>query len=176
MIEIAIIPKPAKKVPLWQNILFYFSIILLLITILSYFILEHFLKKSERALQDLEMTLAREKTDEELSLEKEVLAWQKKIGDFSKLIKQHIFASNFFLFLEENCHPKVFFSQVNLKPLDSQVILFGQAENFSVLSQQISILKSKKEIKDINLSNVLVGKKGKVDFTLNLSLDPNIFK
>lgn len=173
---IEIIPRPAKKLPLWQNLLFYFSIILLLITILSYFILGHFLKKSEKALQDLELTLARGKTTEELSLEKEVLSWQKKIEDFSKLIREHTLASNFFLFLEKNCHPKAFFSKVNLKPGANQAVLSGQAENFSVLAQQISILKSKKEIKDLNLSSIIIGKEGKVDFILNLLLEPQLFK
>ena len=172
---IEIIPRPAKKLPLWQNLLFYFSIILLLITILSYFILGHFLKKSEKALQDLELTLARGKTIAELSLEKEVLSWQKKIEDFSKLIREHTLASNFFLFLEKNCHPKTFFSKVNLKPGANEAVLSGQAENFSVLAQQISILKSKKEIKDLNLSSIIIGKEGKVDFTLNLLLDPTLF-
>ncbi|PIP24740.1 MAG: hypothetical protein COX33_00245 [Candidatus Nealsonbacteria bacterium CG23_combo_of_CG06-09_8_20_14_all_36_125] len=171
-----IIPKPAKKLPLWQNILFYFSIALLLITISGYFILDHFLKNSEKTIQDLELRLAREETAEEISLEKEVFSWQKKIGDFSKLIKEHALASNFFIFLEKSCHPEVYFSQVGLKPMNSEAILSGQAENFPVLGQQISILKSKKEIKNLNLSNISIGKKGKADFTLNLLLDPNIFK
>jgi len=173
---IEIIPKPAKKLPLWQDILFYLSIALLLVTILSYFILAHFLKNSEKVLQDLEQRLAREKTAEELSLEKEVISWQKKTEDFKKLIKEHILASNFFHFLEESCHPKVFFSKIDLSPLKGEAILFGQTENFSTLEQQISILKLKKEIKDLNLSSVSIGKEGKVDFTLNLSLDPQLFK
>jgi len=63
-----------------------------------------------------------------------------------------------------------------LSPLKGEAILFGQTENFSTLEQQISILKLKKEIKDINLSSISIGKEGKVDFTLNLSLDPAIFK
>jgi len=95
---IEIIPKPAKKLPLWQDILFYISIALLLVTILSYFILAHFLKNSEKVLQDLDQRLAWEKTAEELSLEKEVISWQKKTEDFKKLIKEHILASNFFIF------------------------------------------------------------------------------
>lgn len=173
---IEIIPKPVPKLPWWQNILFYLSITLLLITISGYFILDHSLKNSEKALQDLEMRLARGKTAEELSLEKEVFSSQKKIEDFSDLIKKHLSVSNFFPFLEESCHPKVFFSKIDLRPKDNQAILVGQAENFSVLGQQIFILKSKKEIKNLNLSNLLIGKKGKVDFTLNLFLDPNIFK
>jgi len=173
---IEIIPKPAKKLPLWQDILFYLSIALLLVTILSYFILAHFLKNSEKVLQDLDQRLAWEKTAEELSLEKEVISWQKKIEVFKKLIKEHIKSSSFFDFLEKTTHPGVFFSKVDLKPIESKAILYGQTKNFYFLSQQISILKLKEEIKDLNLSSVSIGKEGKVDFTLNLSLDPQLFK
>lgn len=173
---VEIIPKSTEKIPLWREILFYLSIILLLITISSYFILDHRLKNSEKVLANLRERLALEKTAEEIALEKEISSWQKKIEDFGKLIREHIFSSNFYTFLERVCHPQVFFSKSELIPANGKAILDGQAENFIVLSQQISILKSKKEIKNLNLSKVEIGKEGKINFTLNLSLDPILFK
>lgn len=173
---VEIIPKPTEKVPWWQEIIFYSSIILLLITILSYFFFANSLKKSEKVLTNLEERLAREKTTEEIALEKEVLSWQRKIEDFKKLMGEHLLASNFFSFLESNSHPQVFFSKIDLKPREGKVLLSGQTENFSQLWQQISILKSKKEIKELNLSNLSIGKEGKVDFSLDLSLEPTLFK
>lgn len=172
---IEIIPKPAAKLPLWQNILFYISIALLLAVFLSYFIFDHSLKTSLQTLENLEETLARGKTPAEISLEEETFGYQKKIGDFSKLIKGHLFASNFFAFFEKVSHPKVWFSQTDLNPQKGQVALLGEAENFSTLGQQILILKQEPLIKNLDLVSLSIGKRGRVDFTLNLLLDPKIF-
>ena len=173
---IEIIPKPAAKLPLWQNILFYISIAVLLAVFLSYFIFDHFLKTSFQTLENLEETLAREKTPAEIALEEETFGYQKKIRDFSSLIKSHLFASNFFAFFEKVSHPKVWFSQISLNPGEGRVALLGQAENFSVLGQQILILKQEPLIKNLDLVSLSIGKRGRVDFTLNLFLDPIIFR
>jgi len=173
---IEIIPKPAQKLPLWQNILFYISIAVLLAVFLSYFVLDHSLKTSSQTLENLEETLARGKTPTEIALEEETFGYQKKIKDFSRLIGSHLFASNFFTFFEKICHPKVWFSQIDLNPQQGQVALLGEAENFSVLGQQILILKTEPLIKNLDLVSLSIGKRGKVDFTLNLFLDPAIFK
>ena len=173
---IEIIPKPAAKLPLWQNILFYISIAVLLAVFLSYFIFDHSLKTSLQNLKNLEETLARGKTPAEIALEEETFGYQKKIRDFSSLIKSHLFASNFFTFFEKVSHPKVWFSQISLNPGEGRVALLGQAENFSVLGQQILILKQEPLIKNLDLVSLSIGKRGRVDFTLNLFLDPKIFR
>lgn len=173
---IEIIPKPAAKLPLWQNLLFYFSLGLLLAAISTYFILDNFLKKAEISLKNLEETLAQERTAEEIALESEVFGYQKKIGDFSKLIDRHLFSSNFFEFIEKNSHPQIWFSQLSLNPQSAEVSLLGQAENFTTLNQQLQILKDNPKVLNLNLTRIAIGKAGRVDFGLNLSLDPTIFK
>lgn len=173
---IEIIPKPAAKLPLWQNILFYSFLALLLLTILSYFILDFSLKKAETTLKNLEETLAQERTTEEITLEKEVFSYQKKIGDFSKLLKGHLFSSKIFEFIEKNSHPKIWFSQLNLNPREGEVNLSGQAENFTTLHQQLQILKANPKVLNLNLVQIAIGKGGRVDFGLNITLDPSVFK
>lgn len=172
---IEIIPKAAAKLPLWQNILFYFSIATLLATVLSYFILDHSLKTSSRALDNLEATLTRGKTASEIALEKETSDYQKKIEDFAELIKKHPSALNFFTFVEKVSHPKVWFPQISLNPQKGQMALSGEAENFSTLGQQILILKAESSIKNLKLSGISIGKRGRVNFALNFFLDPAIF-
>lgn len=173
---IEIIPKPAQKLPLWLNILFYFSIAFLLGMVSTYFILDHSLKSSKNSLKILEETLTQEKTGEEVVLEKEVFGYQKKIQDFSKLLSQHQFCSKLFEFIEGICHPKIWFSQINLNPAQSEVNLLGEAEDFTTIGQQLLILKSEPLVKNVSLSQIAIGKKGRVNFGLNLSLDPTIFK
>ena len=173
---IEIIPKPAQKLPLWQNILFYFSIAVLIASFLSYFVLDNFIKNSQKILQELGETLAREKTGSQLLLEEEVFNYQKKIADFSQLLQNHLFTSKTLGLLERNSHPKIWFSQYNLDSTKGILALSGEAEDFSVLGQQLLIFKKEPLIKGLDLSNISVGRKGRVEFTLNLSLAPQLFR
>lgn len=173
---IEIIPRPVKKIPPWQNILFYFSVALLLVSVSSYFGLNYFLEKSERELKDLEETLAEEKISEEIALEERVFNYQKKIRDFSTLIDRHFYPSKLFDFFQGLCHPKVWFSKFNLNFKEYALVVSGQAENFSVLGQQLLIFRQEDRILEVNLPKINIGKQGKVDFTFNFSLDPKIFK
>jgi len=172
---IEIIPKPAQKLPLWQNILFYLSIALLIASITSYFALDYFFKKAEIISNTLEEALT-EKTPAERVLEAEIFGYQKKINNFSQLINQHLYPSKFFDFFQGLSHPKVWFSEFNLNPQDNQSVVSGQAESFLVVGQQVLIFKQENLIQNVNLSNLLIGETGKIYFTINLSLNPDIFK
>jgi len=173
---VEIIPKPAAKLPNWQNILFYFSFGLILMVVLTYFILDIYLNKAETTSKNLEETLAREKTAEEIVLEKEVFGYQRKIEGFSKLINQHLFSSKFFEFIEKNSHPQVWFSKLDLNPVKGEAKLTGEAENFTILHQQLQILRANPLVKNLNLVKITIGKEGRVNFELNLDLDPDLFK
>ncbi len=173
---IEIIPKPAAKLPSSQNILFYFSAVLIFMVILGYFILDFYLiGDAERELERLEK-LAKAKTEEEIKLEKELSDYEKKIKDFSILIDQHVFSSVAFEFIEKNTHPKVWFSKFDLNPKEGGVGLLGETENFVTLYQQVQIFKDNSSIKGINLDKIAIGKEGRIDFNLNLILDPDLFK
>jgi hypothetical protein len=58
---------------------------------------------------------------------------------------------------------------------NSTILLSGQSPNFSLLAQQLEILKEdpslKAQLKEINL-----GKEGKIDFTIEITFDKNILK
>ncbi len=173
---VEIIPKPTPKPPFWSNILLYFSLGLLLLTILTYFICDSFLKKLETNQANLEKALIQVRTAEKIALEREVFDYQKKIGDFAQLVKRQKNTSKFFDLLQKICHPKVWFSRLSLSLEDFQVEISGETETFQILGQQLLILKKEPLIKNLNLSKIAIGEKGKVNFTLNFTLDPEIFK
>ena len=173
---IEIIPKPARKASPLQNILFYFAIGLLLLSIGAHFVLGYFVKKSELTLQDLEETLAREKTEEETILEEEVFGYQRKVEDFSILIGQHTYASKFFNFFESLCHPKVWFSKTSLDITNHRLIVSGKTDTFLILDQQLLIFQEEELIEETILTELSIGREGLVNFTFNLTLNPIIVK
>jgi Tfp pilus assembly protein PilO len=171
-----IIPRKEVELPFWLKILFYVLISLLIIVFLGYFILGHFQKKSLASFQNLEAEISGEKTPQKITLEKEILGYQKKIGDFGLILNHHLSSSKFFDFLEENTHPQVWFSQISLSPGAGIAVVSGHAETFPALGQQIQILKRETTLKNIDLAKISLGKKGEIEFTLNLTFDVNFFK
>jgi len=172
---VEIIPKPAEKAPFWQEVLFYFSTFLLVGVIIGYFLLGLLEKKSENYLQNLEEQIFKEKTLEIIALEKEVLAYQRKIKDFAEILDQHKLSSKFFEFLERKTYPKISLSKLNLNPQTLEVTLSGLANNFSSLGYQLQILEKEALVKKINLSKISIAKTGEIEFTLELNLDQKIF-
>lgn len=98
--SIQIIPKEAAKLPLWQNILFYFSIGLVLSFLAGYGVLYHFTKKAEDDAKNIENSIQQGKTPQMLSLENQMKSYRDKINDFYSLLDNHAFSSNFFGKLE----------------------------------------------------------------------------
>jgi hypothetical protein len=173
---VEIIPKTEVKMPAWQNISLYLSFGLLLMAVLAYFILNIYLDRAETTSKNLEETLAKEKTAEEIALEEEVLDYQRKIEDFSKLIGRHLFPSKFFEFIEKNSHPQVWFSKLDLNPKEGEVNLTGETDNFVVLYQQLQTFRANPLVRNLDLVGIAIGKEGRVNFGLNLDLDPSLFK
>ncbi len=174
---VEIIPRPISKTPLWQNILLYFSIALLLGSILVFFFLNYSQQKAKTDLDNVKKLIIEQEAASGIgSLEREILSYQKKIEDFSNLFGSHQLSSNVFPFIESLTHPQVVWTDFNSDTEASIILLSGQTQNFQTLGQQISILKEEALIKRFDLSDIKLGKEGKVDFKIKLSLDPEILK
>lgn len=173
---VEIIPKKVFTLPRWFSFLFYFSLALLFFSII-YIVLNHFnIKKSQEALADLEQALIEEETSEKIALEKEMLNYERKIKNFSQLINQHLKTSKIFEFLQENCHPKVYFNSFSLDSRQRIAIVSGETDSFESLGQQYLILKANPDVKGVTLSNISIAKMGKINFNLSISLDSKLLK
>ena len=173
---VGIIPKPIKKTSKLYEFSPYIVFGLVVAVVLAYIALLYFENKTSKIAWDLEEKIAQVGTKDEKVVEAQVLLDKRKIDDFSKLFADHQRASNFFKFLEENCHPKIWFNKLELSPKDSQVVLSGETSNFETLGQQMVIFQNQGFVKTIEISDLSLGKNGRANFTFSLSLDPEIFK
>lgn len=171
---IEIIPKPKIKEIPWSDIILTTCLIIFLLCFLSYFVLVYFQTKFQQELSKLENALVR--TSSEKKLEEETLGYKRKIEDFGFLLENHRFPLNIFNFLEKNTHPKVWFSKLNLDLEKNLLTVSGQADNSEVMGQQILIFKKEALIQNLNLSNLSRGKEGKIEFDLQFTFQPQIFK
>jgi len=173
---VGIIPKPIKKTSRIYALAPYVSFGLAIAVVLVCVILFYLGNKSSGTLGDLEEKLAQVGTQDEKTLETQVLFDKKQIDAFSQLFAQHQRTSNFFKFLEENCQPKTWFSKLELDSKESQAILTGETSNFEALGQQIVIFQNQEFVKNVDITDLSLGKNGRVSFIFSLSLNPEIFK
>ena len=177
---IEISPKTKTKKLSLLGVLFYSGLVLLLAFLISYFVLSFYQKRMNDELSSIKKSL--QETSEEKALEEEIfgsektIGYQQKIKDFGVLLAAHRLPVNFFNFLEENMHPKVWFSDFDLDLDKNLVSMSGVADSFEILGQQALIFEEQEVVKNINLSKVSLAKDGKVEFDLQLTIDPKVFK
>jgi len=159
----------------WLDVIFYFVISMLIATVLCYiiFIVKNVMQRKEIA--ETEFQLASVGTTEQRSNEKEVLSYQKKISDFSKLFKNHEFASNAFVFMEKQTMPNVWFKQFNLDRENAEIQLTGESDDMESFSRQVAGFEKNEYVSDVDLLNSNLGQSARVEFNLNLGLDQKIF-
>jgi len=174
---IEIIPKKAEAKPFTLlDFLFYFSLTVLIVSLIGCLALFLLQKNSEKTLKDTEEKIQKVGTPEVIALEEKILLYQKKINDFSVLFDSHQSNLKFFTSLENLTHPKIFFSKTDLKIREGQISLSGIAENFEVLGQQFLIFEKEDYIKSVDLSKASISKEGKIEFTLTISFGNAKFK
>lgn len=132
---------------------------------------EEFSKK----IKEKEKLLLKNETEKEL--ENKIILYEGKIRNFKKLLSKHKNLRNVFNFIEQISHPDVWFKSFSFETESGSLTLTAETKNLMTVSQQIIILREQKEIIDkINLSNVGMNDKGKVNFSLELTLSPKIFE
>lgn len=176
MDNIDLIPKKPKEEPVWQEVLFYLSFAVLVFSLLIFIFLTSAMKANNLEIGKIEQELTREKTQEEISLEKEVLTSGKRISAFSLLVDQRKEVSRVFDLFEKLVHPQAFFSKITFTAKDNKVWLGGRADNFQALGQQSLLFKAEPLIRESNLEQAGIGQDGGVDFNFEIILDNQFFK
>ena len=171
---IEIISKPeVKRNPLSIILLIVFLIVALSLSG-TYFYFSTVSKELDASVKKLQEKLV--KTPEEKALEEQLVAYETKINDFAEVLSKHKRTPGALEFLEQNCHPDIWFSSFDFTSTDNKVLVSGQAKTFAALEQQLGIFKKNDKLKEVNLSGISISKEGDVSFSFQLTLDSQIFK
>ena len=173
---VELIPKESPQIPTWLNALFYFALLVLFSSIISFFILGNAIKAGQDKFQELRLVFLEERTVERIALEKQVLSYEKKINDFSVLAPYHLETSRLFNFLEKITHPKVWLSKMNFDAERGRVSSSGVTQSFESLGQQILILQAETLVGNINLEKVSIDRAGNINFDLSFSVSTTLLK
>ena len=175
---IEIVPKKKHKIPPWILIFLIICGILLAGFGGSYFYISVTKSKVSQAIEEKNRELV--KTQEERALEQKMLGVEKKINDFAKLLAVHKKVINVFDFIEKMTHPQVWFTSVDLSVPDNKIVMGGLAKNLDSFEQQrlalLDLVKENPFLKSINVAGIALTETREVKFSLDLILDPSIFK
>jgi hypothetical protein len=158
-----------------MDVIFYFTVSLLIATILCYLI---FLVKNNIQKNDIiKITEALQTvgTDAQKAQEKEVINYQRKINDFAQLLKNHTFSSHAFAFMQKETMPNIWFNQFGFNSKDSQVQLSGEADSLDALSRQVAGFEKNEYVKNLGSLTASLGESARMQFSFALTLDSNIF-
>lgn len=168
-----IIPKPKIEIPTSLNILFWLSLILLIILGGVFFFLQNQVSNLETRKGELERQLSSQPQKE---IEKRLVEISEKMEDFSEFFQEHKISSKFFEFLKDSCHQKVRLTSLYLNNKDFRVELSGKTEDFQTLGQQILIFQNREEVKDVKVSDVVLDREGAVNFSLTFNFSEDLIK
>lgn len=173
---IQIVPREEERSPIWIDILFYLSLILLVATVSSYFILNHLKQKEEQRYASLQQQISGEKGLKEINMEKEVIDYKKKIDDFSLILNSRLYISQIFPFFEGLIHPNVVLHDFSAEALTGKISFSGTTENFQTLGQQMVIFQNEKLIRETKLTDVFFDNEGNISFDFEITLDPKVLQ
>ncbi len=173
---VEIVPRPKAKPKRITNVLFYFSLVLLILTIAAYFGLYSISDKKNQELEDLRTRLAVQETAELKDLKKSLIEYEEKIGDLSILLDSYREPTKFFEFLGTITHPRVMWLNVTLNLIEGKASISGRADSITTLIQQTYIFEEESRIEDFNLSSFLLEEEGEVSFSVDFSLASQLYK
>ncbi len=165
-----------KNKAVWITVVFYVMVILLIVAATCYGILAFKVYFYHQKISEIRTSISAYGTPEEKAYEKLVFDNKQQVDDFTTIINDHKISSNVFNFIESNTLPSVWFFSFNMSETNNELRLAGEAENMEMLSRQFKIFETSTDyIKNISVLNSQVAPSGRPNFTLSITLNPNIF-
>lgn len=168
-----IIPRPEEKEPVWVLVALVIGGILLVVMLVPFFLSRGKVSELEKREKNLDEQVTTLITDNR-ELSKKLSEIAKRIKDFSTLFRDHRVTSAIFEFLGSLSHPLVQFTDFDFSDKDFRVGLSIKTENFRTLGEQLLILKQNENIKDPQVTGILLDRDGFVtarfEFLLNKKL------
>jgi hypothetical protein len=169
------ISETENKKALWQDIVLYSALSLLLSSLFCYFIFSVKVYLQKKNIAELDVAISTVGSPKQKEEEKLVFSYKDKIFDFSKLIKEHKISSKIFEFLELEVLDSVWFNRFDMSVKDNKVSLEGETDNMEALSRQIDAFEKSENVKKVDILSSNIGESGKIIFRIALSLNPGLF-
>jgi hypothetical protein len=173
---VELIPKPKQEILAWEKILNYGSWGFLALVGVALVILAVANDASRAQLKKIDQELFRGKSQEERSLENNILSLQRRFSIYRFLLNSQKPINQLFLTLEKNTHPQAFFNKFEYVGKDSRLWLSGKTDNFQTLGQQQLLFQKEAGFAAVNLAQAEIGREGLAGFNFEIFLSEDFFK
>ena len=171
-----IIPRAKAKTPSWIKLFLVFSFVILGGSLFSYFAVGWAQGDIRQETDQVHQEISALATLENQALEKEIKVAQYQINNFSGLLSAHQNSSAFFDLLKSVVHPGVVIQGFNLNLEQERAEIRGQAKNFQDIGEQVLAWREEAKVKEVGFTELSLGEEKGIYFTLDLVLDPALFK
>ena len=150
------------------------GLFLFVITLAAYAGLFYINKSQDDTQSQLVAQIQQKEDDLRPKLLDQIFALQKKMQTVSTVVGSHIFVTNTFAALERDTHPRVRFQSYAFSPLDNTISLKGEANDYSVLAEQIAFLEGDLQIDHVEFGGLSLADNNRVSFNLTIRFLPTL--
>jgi hypothetical protein len=110
------------------------------------------------------------------SQQSQLIDFYSQIANLQTLLQNHVLASHFFTWLEQNTEANVYYQSLNLTQ-GTQVTLSGVAKTEADINQQIAVFENSSDVSSVSVSNVTAPQLLGPGWTFNATLvmSPSVF-
>ena len=165
------------KTPGWSGQLLMFSSTLFFISLVVYlgliFGYRPYLNSQVKRLDDRIQSLSQQIPLED---QKKIINFYAQLVNLRAVLNGHIFTTPIFGWLEKNTHSNIYYTRIGLNTQNRQVTLAGFAKSVNDLAEQLKIFDDDPGVVQLNFGNSSIGQGGFWQFSLVLTLTPEMFK
>lgn len=169
--------KPKQLPPTWPKGLLTFALIIFLFAGGVWLGLDYWNKNKESQLTVLEDEFQNLRDSFALEQEQEVVLFEKKLNNLSKLLTNHIYFSKVLNVLEQLTHPQIYYTNLDFSEEKNLLTIEGVAKNQRALSEAVSgLVNHPEEIKAVAVREMKLVKDKDLTFSLYVFIQPGLLK
>lgn len=126
----------------------------------------------ESSLSSVNQQLIAIENGRDKKLEKRLLNLNRQLTIIGPLLANHIKWSKGFKIFQSSINPKVRIKSLTVSLLDNKLIFNGSTDSYITVAKQIAAFFSNDTYKDIELGKVTLLKTGEVEFSAEITFDP----
>jgi len=166
---VQVIPRVTKQGESRLKIILpWFSLILVILVIGAVFFYSSGIKTANNRIIELDEELSQGRTQEQKETESNLISYKKKVSNVIDILKEREKSLDFYSFLEELVHPKIYYTRLDLDMENGLAELKGFTEDFKSLGEQVLAFKQSGYIYDAQAETVSLEKEDGIEFTMKI--------
>lgn len=169
----ALMPKKRESTDALVQIGAIFSVFLIIVAIIVYFVIGNLSKSAQEETQTIIENI-KNSTKDKIEAESELMKYKKKVSLFNELLSKHKTPSKVFNFLEAGIMPEISLSSAKANLLEGQMTLMGTAPTFLAVGKQYKVFQQSSDVAKVVVESVGMAQNKKINFSFVIHFNPEV--